>query len=136
MGSAQGADSIASSAAHDVASSVQDAPDRLTARAKGNPVAAGLIAFGGGLLVSSLIPPSETEEELVASLKEHAEPLTNEIPDAAREIVENMKVPVEHAVQTVRETAGGSVETIKSEAIGAATNIKEQIQTATDRLKQ
>ncbi|GAA4375480.1 DUF3618 domain-containing protein [Paeniglutamicibacter cryotolerans] len=136
MGSAQDAGSTTRSAAHDLGSSVQEAPDRLTARTKGNPVAAGLIAFGVGLLVSSLIPPSEKEKDLASSLVERAEPLTSEISDAAREIVEQLKEPVEHAVQSVRETAVGSVETIKSETIDAATDIKKQGQTARDHLTQ
>ena len=35
---------------------IADAPHQVAAKTQGNPLAAGLIAFGAGLLVSSLIP--------------------------------------------------------------------------------
>ena len=40
---------------------VRQAPRRMKRRAQGNPLAAGLVAFGLGMLVSSLIPSSEKE---------------------------------------------------------------------------
>src|SRR3954451_8662276 len=47
-----------SDAAHQAGEAVQDAPHRIAEQARGNPLAAGLIAFGAGLLASSLIPAS------------------------------------------------------------------------------
>jgi hypothetical protein len=59
-GSAVGdAGSAVSSTLHDAGSAVADAPHKAAVKTQGNPLAAGLIAFGAGLLVSSLIPPSE-----------------------------------------------------------------------------
>ena len=43
---------------------VQQAPDTIVRQAQGNPLAAGLIAFGVGWLVSSLLPASEKEKQL------------------------------------------------------------------------
>ena len=58
--SATGRASDAMSSVQDKASSlagtVGDAPDMARERAQGSPVAAGLIAFGAGLLVGSLVP--------------------------------------------------------------------------------
>ena len=39
---------------------------------QGNPLAAGLIAFGVGWLVSSLLPDSQKERELAHQLKDRA----------------------------------------------------------------
>ena len=55
LGSAK--DSV-SSAASGAAGAVQAAPDVARRQTEGNPLAAGLIAFGVGWLVSSLVPPS------------------------------------------------------------------------------
>ncbi len=61
-GSAMGdAGSAVSSTLHDAGSAVADAPHQAAVKTQGNPLAAGLIAFGAGLLVSSLIPPSQKE---------------------------------------------------------------------------
>src|SRR3954452_9225048 len=49
--------------ASNAAGAVQQAPQTLTRQAQGNPLAAGLIAFGVGWLVSSLMPVSEKEKE-------------------------------------------------------------------------
>ena len=40
----------------DAAEAVRDAPHRVVEQTKGNPLAAGIIAFGAGLLASSLLP--------------------------------------------------------------------------------
>ena len=47
----------------------------MKAKAEGNPLAAGLIAFGAGLLISGLIPSSQKEQQAVSTLQEKAEPL-------------------------------------------------------------
>jgi hypothetical protein len=57
------ADSV-QSAASSAASAVQQAPDTIVRQAQGNPLAAGLIAFGVGWLVSSILPASEKEKQL------------------------------------------------------------------------
>src|SRR5437762_686194 len=58
--SAQGIASNAVSSVEDAASTaagaVQQAPEAIVRQAQGNPLAAGLIAFGVGWLVSSLLP--------------------------------------------------------------------------------
>ena len=54
-GSAVGdAGSALSSTLSDAGTAVADAPHQAAAKTRGNPMAAGLIAFGAGLLVSSL----------------------------------------------------------------------------------
>src|ERR687890_2012173 len=67
-GSVQGAASSAADSVSNAASSavgaVQQAPDAVIRQAQGNPLAAGLIAFGVGWLVSSLLPASEKEKQL------------------------------------------------------------------------
>src|SRR4051812_41331800 len=44
----------AGSTLHDAGSNISDAKDRVVAKAEGNPLAVGLIAFGVGLVVASL----------------------------------------------------------------------------------
>src|SRR3954447_807575 len=63
------------STAHDVGETVSDVPHQIARRASGNPLAAGLIAFGVGWLVSSLIPPTQAEQQAAGALKDKAQPL-------------------------------------------------------------
>ena len=47
--------------ASEAGDAVRQAPRRMKRKAQGNPLAAGVIAFGLGMLVSSLIPSTEKE---------------------------------------------------------------------------
>ncbi len=55
----------ASSAASTVRDGVSHAPDRIEQGTRGNPLAAGAVAFGVGVLVGSLAPATKEEAELV-----------------------------------------------------------------------
>ena len=58
---AQGAVSAVGDKVSAVGDAVSDAPSAVKSKTRGNPLAAGLIAFGAGMLVSSLFPASEKE---------------------------------------------------------------------------
>jgi gas vesicle protein/ElaB/YqjD/DUF883 family membrane-anchored ribosome-binding protein len=137
-GSAQGAahsaaDSV-QNAAHSAVGAVQSAPDTLQRQAQGNPLAAGLIAFGVGWLVSSLLPTSEKEKQLAAqaesAVKEHSQPLVDQAKSVAQEIGDNLKPAAQDAVQSVKETAQEGVQTVKSEGQSAAQDVQGTAQDA------
>ena len=56
-----GAADDAHAALSDAGDPASDVKDRVVAKAEGNPLAVGLIAFGAGLLLASLIPASQGE---------------------------------------------------------------------------
>src|SRR3712207_997355 len=66
QGAAESVQGVAQQAAH----AVQQAPDTIVRQDQGNPLAAGLIAFGVGWLVSSLLPASERERQLAQQRSE------------------------------------------------------------------
>ena len=105
MGAADDAGSSLSGAG----SHVGDVKDRAVAKAEGNPLAVGLIAFGAGLVVASLIPASSKEKDLAATVKEQAQPLVDEVTDVAKEVGEHLKEPVQASVESVKESAQDSV---------------------------
>ena len=63
---------------------IGDVKDKVVAKAEGNPIAVGLIAFGAGLLAASLIPASEREKDMAEGVKEQAQPLVDNLTDAAQ----------------------------------------------------
>jgi hypothetical protein len=123
----------ASSAASSTKSTVADSPNTIAAHTAGNPLAAGLIAFGIGWLIGSLLPVSEQEQQAAVNVKETALPV---VSDAAKEVADNLKEPAQQAVDTVKESATVAVETVKDESSSAAQDVKEQAADAKDTVQQ
>lgn len=122
-------------AVHDAGTAVQQAPQTVVNKTRGNPLAAGLIAFGAGWLVSSLVPASEKEREAAQALKEKSQPVVDELGSAAREVVEDMKEPARQAMQDVKSSASDSASVVKEEGAAAAQDVKVRAQEAQDNIK-
>jgi gas vesicle protein len=125
----------AGNAASGAGSAFSDAPGQLKAKAQGNPLAAGLIAFGAGLLISSLIPASTKEREAAQSVKEAAEPLKAKLTDAAKDVAQELKEPAQDAVQSIKETATDAADTVKTEGQSAVEDVKGSATDAKDNVK-
>lgn len=115
-------------------SDIGDAPQAITRKAQGSPIAAGLIAFGAGLLVSALIPPSEKEREAAQAVKEAAQPLAEELGHAAQEVADHLKEPAQDAVQNVKDSATEAAANVKDEGQAAAADVQDRATTAKDHL--
>jgi len=122
-----------SSAASSVADAVSDAPGMVQRRTQGNPLAVGLIAFGAGWLVSSLLPASEAEKRIATRIKdqtmEHSDVIKEEVTGAAQEIKDNLREPTQEAMQTVTSTASEAANAVREEGTQAAKEVKDQVQT-------
>jgi Protein of unknown function (DUF3618) len=135
-GSVQGAASSAADSVQSAASSavgaVQQAPDTLVRQAQGNPLAAGLIAFGVGWLVSSLLPASEKEKQLAqqaeSTVREHKDTLLEPAKQAAQEIGDQLKPAAQQAVDSVKSTAQDAATTVTEEGKAAAADVQGQAQ--------
>jgi hypothetical protein len=108
----------------------------LKGRTQGNPLAAGLIAFGAGLLISSLIPSSQKEQRAVSNLQDKAAPLQEKAKEAAQEVAGNLKEPVQEAAQSVKQTAAEGAERVKDEGSSAAEDVKGQVAESKDSVQQ
>ncbi|WP_072314558.1 DUF3618 domain-containing protein [Agrococcus sp. Marseille-P2731] len=118
-----------------VGDSVHHATDSVARKAKGNPLAVGLIAFGVGALIASLIPASDQEKQAAAKVKESAQPLVDEAKDVAKEAGEHLKEPAQDAAQSLKETATAAGQNIKGEAQGAADDVRSDAQDAQQRVQ-
>ena len=112
------------------------APSQVRAQTQGNPLAAGLIAFGVGWLASSLLPASQVEQQAAQKVKDNAAPVTGAISDAAKEAAQNLKQPAQDAAQSVKQTATDAAETVKGEGQSAATDVRDQAADAKDTVQQ
>jgi hypothetical protein len=122
--------------ASEAGEAVRQAPRRLKRRAQGNPLAAGVVAFGLGMLVSSLIPSSEKEREAVSQLQENLEPVKEKAAEVARDVGEGLKPAAQEAAESVKTTAQEGVETVKQEGQSAAQDVKDQAQESRDTVQQ
>ncbi|MDQ0260649.1 DUF3618 domain-containing protein [Sinomonas atrocyanea] len=130
MGTADDARASARDTVHGAGDTVEHAQQGVARKTRGNPLAAGLIAFGAGLLVSSLIPASEKEQELADTLKEKAQPLTQEVAGAAREVADHLKEPAQEAVASVKDTASSGAQNVKDEAQTQGGAVQDRVQEA------
>jgi len=139
MGSASDAKDAAGEAASGVASSVGGAasnlPHAATEKTRGNPLAAGLIAFGAGWLVSSLLPSSRPEQRLAQSAKEQAAPVVQQAKDAAQDLAGSLKEPAQDAVAAVKDRATEAGATLKDDGREAAADLRSQATDATDAVR-
>lgn len=122
-GSAGSAKDSAAGAAHGLVSGTQD-------RVEGAPLAAGLVAFGAGLVVAALIPASEKEAvaagHVVDAAKEHGQPVVDQAKSVAQDVAANVKDTATEAAQTVKDTATEGVENVRSEGRSGVDEVRSQ----------
>lgn len=121
------ADSVQGAAAS-AANAVQQAPDAIVRQTQGNPLAAGLIAFGVGWLVSSLLPASEKEKQLAqqaeTAIRENKDALLEPAKQMAQEIGDELKPAAQQAVESVKSTAQDAATTVAEEGKSAAADVQ------------
>jgi phage-related protein len=140
---AAGVASSARDTASDVASSavdtVRSAPETVRRRATGNPLAAGLIAFGAGLLLSSLIPASEPEQQVATQVKDFAteqgRPVAQQLGQVGQQAAQELKESAQERAESVKQTAADAASTVKGEAQSAASDVKGQAQDSAGRVR-
>lgn len=130
MGTAEDARASTKDTVHGAGDTVGHAQEGVVRKTRGNPLAAGLIAFGAGLLVSSLVPASEKEQELADTLKDKAQPLTEQVTGAAREVADHLKAPAQEAVASVKGTAADGAQNVKEEAQTQSDSMQGRVQEA------
>jgi len=91
--------------AHNVAGTVRAAPQTVARQARGNPLAAGVIAFGVGLLAASLLPETEAEKRAGSAVAEHSGDLVDKAKETARDLASDLGDEARDAAQSVKETA-------------------------------
>ncbi len=109
--------------------SARDAADRTQSAMEGSPLAAGLIAFGAGLVVAALIPASQAEvrasKKVVDAAQEHGQPLIEEAKAVGQDSAENLKSSATEAAEQVKSSAQDSAQRVKDEGASSADTVKQ-----------
>jgi hypothetical protein len=137
---ASAARDTAANAASSAADTVRSAPDAVRRRTEGNPLAAGLIAFGAGMLLSSLLPASQPEQQAATQVKDFAteqgRPVVQQLGEAGQQAAQELKESAQQHAEEVKETATDAASTVKGEAQSAASDVKGQAQESTSRVRE
>ncbi|MDX2341567.1 DUF3618 domain-containing protein [Micrococcus sp. M4NT] len=121
--------------ADDAQHAVRQAPAQVRGRTAGNPLAAGLIAFGAGMLVSALIPASEVEQRAAERVKDQAAPLVDQAKHVAHEMGEDLKPLAQDAAQSVKDAAADAADHVKAEGADKAQGLKAESADAAQQVK-
>jgi ElaB/YqjD/DUF883 family membrane-anchored ribosome-binding protein len=121
MGTVRSVRDTTTDSASSTAESAQDRYD-------GAPLAAGVVAFGAGMVLASMWPAAERETiavgKLVDAAKEHGRPM-----------VEEAKSQAKHAARQVGESASDAVEQVKEAATQGADRVSSQGQSAVQSVR-
>jgi hypothetical protein len=122
----------AASSVGDAASSVSDAasnaPQAVRRQTQGNPLAAGLVAFGVGWLLASMAPATEAEQQVAQQAEDKARQLSEPVKQQAQEMAQNLKEPAQQAVDEVKSTATDAASETAEQARSAADDVREPMQ--------
>ena len=122
-------------AAGGAVSTLKETPDTVRQQTQGNPLAAGAIAMGFGVLLASVFPATEKERRAADQLMDKAEPLTEEVKQAGREIAEHMREPAREAVDQVKEAASEGTQAVADTAREATDTASHDARQAVDSVR-
>lgn len=126
LGSAAG--SVTGSVTDTVKDGVSGAPQAVRAKTQGSPLAAGLIAFGVGMLLSSLAPASDAEQQVAARAEDRAKELAQPLKQEGQQLAQDLKQPVQDAVAQVKSSATDAATETTEQAKSAAQDVREPLQ--------
>jgi hypothetical protein len=126
------------SAASSAADAASSAPEMARRRTEGNPLAAGLIAFGAGWLISSLLPATAPEQQVATQVKdlatEKGRPVARQLGEAAQQAREELREPVRQSAESVKETATDAAQAVAGETRSAAGDVTGRAQQTKDKV--
>jgi gas vesicle protein len=123
---AQGLAGSAQDRASGVAEQARRAPEMVVEQTQGNPLAAGLIAFGGGLLLASLLPPTEAEQRVAGKVREQTQPLQDELARAGQAVGEDLKSSAQEAAEQVKQRAAEATSTVGDDVRSSAGELTQE----------
>ena len=137
-GAAHGSAEGVREATHAVADAAKSAPGDVRSKAQGNPLAAGIVAFGVGMLVAALLPASRTEKDALHTMKEDegVQRAAEELKGAAQDIGATLQHPATEAFEHVRETAITGAQSVKDTASTGAQGVASEARHGSEQVKE
>lgn len=118
-----------------VGDTVKQAPELARQQAQGNPMLAGLVAFGAGFAAAAAFPGTATEGQVANRVKERAQPLKDEVSKVGQDVAATMRETGEQAAEQLKSTAAEGVEQVKETAKSTAAETKDAGTQAAQQVK-
>lgn len=113
--------------ASSLASRTGDAPQQIQHRTRGNPLAAGLIAFGVGALAASAFPKTDAEHRAAARVEDRAEPVKEAFADAGRQVKNEVADTAKDAAARTKEHATSAARDVQDDAKQSGQQLGQQV---------
>ena len=118
---------------------VSDAPHRIEDGARGNPLAAGMVAFGLGLLAATVLPSTRKERQLTREVQPQLEHAAQVAMEAGKDVAHEMQPAVQQAGSELGDVAKDAAaqvqQTAKEHASSAAETAKDAGHDVADRAR-
>jgi len=124
----RGAGDSLTSAADGAKEAVGSAPQAVRRQTQGEPLAAGLVAFGLGMVISALVPASQAETQLASQAEEKAKELAEPVKQTGQQLAQDLKPAAQEAVEQVKSTAQDAAQDTTEQAKSAAQDVKAPLQ--------
>jgi len=120
---------------HEVAERAGEVPDLVRQKTEGNPLAAGLVVFGLGLLAATVLPESRRERQLARRVQPRLEDAARTAAETGRAMAEDIKPAVQESASRLQESAKESAQEVAEHAKGAAKSVGEDGKQAAANVK-
>ena len=113
-----------------VSGAASDAADTAKDQFQGAPIAAGVAAFGLGMVIAALVPATRAEQKAAVQLKdtvhEQAQPLVADAKQAATEVGQQLKESATESAQHVKDVGTDAVSTVTDEGRSSADAVRSE----------
>lgn len=113
---ASGAMYQASGAMHQVGDRLGEAPQVMRRQTQGNPLALGLVTFGAGVLVASLLPESQKEQQLARQAEPQMQKAVEGGKGVAADVAADLREAAQGSAEELKQTAAQEAQAFKGEA--------------------
>lgn len=135
MGTASDAGQTIGDTAGGTVDTIKGAPEAVVQHTQGNPLVAGAVAFGVGVLVASVFPATSKEQEVADQLKDKAQPLADDLKQTGQAIAEHLKEPAREAVESVKQAATEGQQAVTDTAKDAADSTRHAAREGTETVR-
>jgi hypothetical protein len=128
-GASNVATNVASSAAdtaRSAAENVRQAPQMVADQTRGNPIAAGIVAFGAGMLFATMFPKTETEQQLIGDVRPTIDRAKEELQGTGRELAADVRDHAKDAAQQVSQAGKEAASNVTEQTKSSAQEVAQQ----------
>lgn len=109
---------------------VHQAPHQIEQGTRGNPLAAGMVAFGLGLLAATVLPSTRKERQLARQVQPQLEQVAQAAADTGRQVAQDMQPAVQQAGTELADAAKGAASEVQQSAQQHAGSMAETARSA------